>query len=53
MYGTGELGWEMYVRMGDMEGLYGSILHHGADLQLAHVGTRVINTLRIEKGECN
>jgi len=47
---TGELGWELYVEMKDMETLYDNIINKGVDLGLAHVGTRVINTLRIEKG---
>jgi glycine cleavage system aminomethyltransferase T len=47
---AGELGWEMFVKMEDMERLYSSLLASGADLQLEHFGSRVINTLRIEKG---
>lgn len=47
---TGELGWELYPAMKDMETVYQAILDNGADLGLGHVGTRVINTLRIEKG---
>ena len=48
---TGELGWEVYVRMEDMGQLYTRLLDSGTDLELEHFGTRVINTLRIEKGE--
>ena len=33
-----------------MSGVYKSILSAGAGLNLGHVGTRVINTLRMEKG---
>jgi hypothetical protein len=53
LYGVpaGELGWEMFVKMEDMERLYSSLLASGADLQLEHFGSRVINTLRIEKGK--
>jgi glycine cleavage system aminomethyltransferase T len=47
---AGELGWEIYVKMADMAQLYTSIVDNGTDLQLEHFGTRVINTLRIEKG---
>jgi glycine cleavage system aminomethyltransferase T len=37
--------------MEDMAELYTSLLDNGTDLQLEHFGTRVINTLRIEKGK--
>jgi len=47
---TGELGWELYVPMRDMAALYKSLLAQGEDLELGHFGTRVVNTLRIEKG---
>jgi len=47
---TGELGWELYPAMKDMDAVYQAIVDNGADLGLGHVGTRVINTLRIEKG---
>lgn len=47
---TGELGWELYVKMNDMVELYSSLTNEGADLELGHFGTRVVNTLRIEKG---
>ena len=47
---TGELGWELYPRMEDMARVYQAVVTHGGDLGLGHVGTRVINTLRIEKG---
>ena len=50
---TGELGWELYPAMEDMASVYREILNRGGDLGLGHVGTRVINTLRIEKGEDN
>ena len=36
--------------MKDMDTVYQAIVDHGEDLGLGHVGTRVINTLRIEKG---
>jgi len=47
---TGELGWELYVKMKDMKALYESLVSQGEDLELGHFGTRVVNTLRIEKG---
>jgi len=47
---TGELGWELYPAMSDMVTLYNGIIEHGQDLGIGHVGTRVINTLRMEKG---
>ena len=37
--------------MEDMGQLYTRLLDSGTDLELEHFGTRVINTLRIEKGE--
>jgi len=47
---TGELGWEIYPKMSDMSAVYSSIISAGEGLNLGHVGTRVINTLRMEKG---
>jgi len=47
---TGELGWEIYPRMEDMSPAYRSVLAAGEGLGIGHVGTRVINTLRMEKG---
>ena len=47
---TGELGWVLYPAMKDMDAVYQAIVDNGADLGLEHVGTRVINTLRVEKG---
>ena len=46
----GELGWELYVNMPDLPGLYDSLVANGQQFGLGHVGNRVINTLRIEKG---
>jgi len=47
---TGELGWELYVNLKDLPTLYDSLVHEGQEFELGHVGNRVINTLRIEKG---
>merc|ERR1711970_788295 len=47
---TGELGWEIYPKMSDMSAVYSSIISAGEGLNIGHVGTRVINTLRMEKG---
>merc|ERR1719336_1130967 len=33
-----------------MKALYESLVNQGKDLELGHFGTRVVNTLRIEKG---
>ena len=48
---TGELGWELYPAIKDMGSVYREIRDKSGDLGLGHVGTRVINTMRIEKGE--
>ena len=48
---TGELGWELYPAMEDIVSVYREIVDKGGALGLGHVGTRVINTLRIEKGK--
>ena len=47
---TGELGWELYPNMENMERMYLAIVENGAEFNIGHVGTRVINTTRIEKG---
>ena len=36
---TGELGWELYPAMKDMDAVYQAIVDNGADLCLEHVGT--------------
>ena len=36
--------------MPDLPGLYDSLVANGKQFGLGHVGNRVINTLRIEKG---
>ena len=47
---TGELGWELYPNMENMEKMYRDILDKGAEFDIGHIGTRCINTARIEKG---
>ena len=47
---TGELGWELYPNMENMERMYTDIIDKGAEFDIAHIGTRCINTARIEKG---
>ena len=47
---SGELGWELYPNMENMEKMYLAILEGGAEYDIGHIGTRVINTARIEKG---
>ena len=50
VYSIGELGWEVYTEMDNLVSLYNTMLQKGKDLDIGHFGTRVINTLRIEKG---
>ena len=40
----------LYTPRSDMSAVYSSIISAGEGLNLGHVGTRVINTLRMEKG---
>ena len=47
---TGELGWELYPNMENMEKMYRDIPDKGAEFDIGHIGTRCINTARIEKG---
>ena len=47
---TGELGWELYPNMENMERMYRDIVSKGAEFDIGHIGTRCINTARIEKG---
>jgi dimethylglycine dehydrogenase len=47
---TGELGWELYPRLEDMSRVYAAVVEAGQDLGIGHVGTRAVNTLRMEKG---
>ena len=47
---AGELGWEVYTDMENMVPLYNTVLQEGKHLDIGHFGTRVVNTLRIEKG---
>ena len=48
---AGELGWEVYTDMENMVPLYKTVLQEGKHLDIGHFGTRVVNTLRIEKGK--
>ena len=48
---TGELGWELYPNMENMERMYRDIIEKGAEFDIGHIGTRCINTARIEKGK--
>ena len=46
---TGELGWELHLRIDDMPGVYDGLLGAGADLGVADVGGHALNSLRMEK----
>ena len=46
-----DITYELLIKpRSDMSAVYSSIMSAGAGLDLGHVGTRVINTLRMEKG---
>jgi dimethylglycine dehydrogenase len=46
---TGELGYEIWVPADCQLALYDAIVAAGADLGLAHFGSRALNSLRLEK----
>jgi dimethylglycine dehydrogenase len=46
---TGELGYEIHFPIEHQLALYGAITSAGSDLGLVHVGSRALNSLRIEK----
>ena len=47
---TGELGWEIYMPIGQMKPVYDALMDSGKDFEIGHFGTFVVNTLRLEKG---
>ena len=47
---TGELGYEIWVSVGDQLALYAALVDAGANLGLRHFGARALNSLRLEKG---
>ena len=47
---VGELGWELYVPVGDATTLYDAIVTEGAGHGLRHAGFHAMNSLRLEAG---
>ncbi len=47
---VGELGWELYVPVGDATTLYDAIVTEGAGYGLRHAGFHAMNSLRLEAG---
>jgi dimethylglycine dehydrogenase len=46
---AGELGWELHVPLDKLAVLYDSLFENGADLSVANIGIRALNSLRLEK----
>ena len=46
----GELGWELYVPMECVAGVYDAVVEAGADLGLRDAGYYALDSLRLEKG---
>jgi len=47
---VGELGWELYVPVGDATTLYDAVVTEGAEHGLRHAGFHAMNSLRLEAG---
>jgi 4-methylaminobutanoate oxidase (formaldehyde-forming) len=47
---VGELGWELYVPIEFMHGVYGAIIEAGRSVGLRHAGYHALDSLRSEKG---
>jgi dimethylglycine dehydrogenase len=47
---TGDLGYEISVPASGHRALYGALREAGADLSLANIGVRALDSLRLEKG---
>ncbi len=47
---TGDLGYEIHVKMGDLGSLYDALFDAGSELGLRDVGSRAMDSLRLEKG---
>ena len=47
---VGELGWELYVPIEFMSGIYTSIVEAGSSVGLRHAGYHALDSLRSEKG---
>ena len=47
---SGELGWELYCKMDDLEGLYDALMKAGEEYGIGDFGTYAMTGLRVEKG---
>ena len=46
---AGELGWELHVASGSLLTVYDAVMEAGAEFDIANIGTRALNSLRMEK----
>src|SRR5262249_16293182 len=46
---AGELGWELHAPMDRLAALYDALFDRGADLSVANIGLRALNSMRLEK----
>ena len=46
----GELGWELYCQMDQLEPLYDALMEAGEDFEIGDFGTYAMTSLRVEKG---
>jgi dimethylglycine dehydrogenase len=47
---SGELGWELYCKMDQLEGLYDALMKAGEEFEIGDFGTYAMTSLRVEKG---
>ena len=47
---VGELGWELHAPIASLGAVYDTLMAKGADLEIAPIGYRALESLRLEKG---
>ena len=47
---SGELGWELYMNIDDVQTVYNALLEAGEEFGVGDFGTYAMNALRLEKG---
>ena len=46
----GELGWELYCKMEELEALYDALMKAGEEFEIGDFGTYAMTSMRVEKG---
>ena len=50
MFFAGELGWELYCKMDQLDALYDALMTAGEEYGIGDFGTYAMTSMRVEKG---